>query len=130
MVRKKKISWRPIITAAIITVIVFSVGIALGYTISKMKIDILESGVKDFQIQQKDTEVELFLLNTMGEDSCDIIQYELEKTTELASRLGSELTLYDTRENIKNPKLIEIKKAYSLALIQHWSYWNLFNERC
>lgn len=126
---KRKVSWRIYIIAGIITLIVFSLGVSLGFLLSNEKYDIIRYDLENLQLKQKDIELELLLISSIGEESCDTLKYEIEKTASLSSELGEKVSYYD-REMIKNPEFYILKKQYIITLIEFWNYWELFKKNC
>jgi hypothetical protein len=126
---KGKTNWRVYIIAAVITLVIFSLGVGLGYWISNEKYDIIKYDLENLQLQQKDIELELFLTNSIGTGSCKTLNYEIERTATQSTELGQKVSYYDN-EMIKNPDFYAIKKQYILNLIQLWSYWELFKKNC
>jgi len=126
---KRKVNWRIYITAAFITLVVFSLGVGLGFYISNEKYDIIRYDLENLQLKQKDIELELLLISSIGEQSCDTLKYEIEKTASLSSELGEKVSYYD-KEMIKNPEFYILKKQYIMTLIEFWNYWELFKKNC
>ena len=126
---KEKINWRVYITAAIITLVVFSLGVGLGFMVSNQKYDIINSDLETLKLNQRDIETELQLTNTLGSNSCNTLNYEIEKTATQSAELGQKLNYYDA-EMIKNSEVSTIKRNYIINLIQLWSYWELFKKNC
>jgi len=126
---KKRINWEVYIIAAVITLIIFSLGIGLGYFISNEKYSIIKNDLEELKLQQKDIELELLLTNSMGENSCNSLKYEIDKLAVLSSKLGDRVGMYDS-EMIKNNDFYILKKQYILTLIEFWSYWELFKKNC
>lgn len=126
---KEKISWKIYVTAGIITVFVFSLGVGIGYMISNQKYDVMSYDFENLRIQQRDIETELLLINSLGTQSCGTLKYEIEKTAVQSAELGEKVSLYDT-EIIKRPEFYVLKRDYIINLIQFWSYWELFKNNC
>jgi hypothetical protein len=126
----KKVETRIYLMAGLITAIVFTVGVAIGYSISSQKYNSMSSDLQNIQVQQKDLEIELLLINSLGEEkSCDTIKYEIDKTANQSVSLGEKVSYYD-QEIIKNPDFFILKKNYIMNLIQFWSYWELYKTNC
>ncbi len=126
---KEKISWRVYMIAAVITLVVFSLGVGLGFLINNEKYDIIRSDLESLQLQQKDIEIEMMLTNSLGANSCNTLNYEIEKTATQSAELGQKVSYYDN-EMVKNPDIGTIKRYYIINLIQLWSYWELFKKNC
>lgn len=125
----KKINWKTYTVAAVITLVVFCLGIGLGYLISNKKYDIMRSDLENISLRQRDIETELLLINSIGVKSCETLNYEIEKTASQSAELGQKVSYYDN-EMIKNPEFYTIKRQYIINLIQLWSYWELFKKNC
>jgi len=126
---KEKISWRVYMIAAVITLVVFSLGVGLGFLINNEKYDIIRSDLESLQLQQRDIETEMMLTNSLGANSCNTLNYEIEKTATQSADLGQKVSYYDN-EMVKNPDFYTIKRNYIINLIQLWSYWELFKKNC
>ena len=126
---REKIRWNIYIAAAVITILVFSLGIGVGYIINNEKYDMIISDFENLQIQQNDMEVESMLINSLGADTCKNLRYEIEKTATQSTSIGEKLSYYDS-EIMKNPDFIILKKNYIISLIKFWSYWELFKKNC
>jgi len=126
---KEKISWRVYMIAAVISLVVFSLGVGLGFLINNEKYDIIKSDLESLKLQQRDIETEMMLTNSLGANSCNTLNYEIEKTATQSAELGQKVSYYDN-EMIKNPDFYTIKRNYILNLIQLWSYWELFKKNC
>jgi hypothetical protein len=83
----------------------------------------------NLQLQQKDIEIEMLLINSAGVNSCDTLKYEIEKMATQSAELGQKVSYYDN-EMIKNPDFFILKRSYMINLIQFWSYWELFKKNC
>ena len=126
----RKISWKTYLTAAVVTGVIFIVGINFGYLISGEKIEILRNDLENLIIQSQDTETGFTLLNSYGTQSCNSIRYELNKTTYLASKLGDRLIAFDIAETFKEAEYYNLRDQYMLTLVRFWLFWNLFKENC
>jgi len=126
---KKRVSWEVYIIAAVITLVIFSLGVALGFFISNEKYSIIKNDLEDLKLQQKDVELELLLINSLETKSCYSIKYEIDKMAVLSSKLGDRVSVYDT-EMIKNADFYNLKQQYILTLIEFWNYWELLKKNC
>ena len=126
---KEKVNWRVYITAGVITLIIFSLGVGIGYLISNSKYDIMKYDLESLQLRQRDIELEILLINSIGTKSCDTLNYEIRKTATESTELGQKVTYYDN-EIIKDPQFYAMKRQYIINLIQLWSYWEMFKKNC
>jgi len=125
----KKISWKVYLIAGIVTLVIFSSGIGLGFFISENKFSTLKQELETIQTQQKDVESEILLANSLGKGSCETLSYEIEKMTSIASNLGERIGSYGS-EMLKDSEISNLKKYYMLTLIEYWYYWESFKKNC
>ncbi|MFH1473272.1 MAG: hypothetical protein ABIE55_00065 [Candidatus Aenigmatarchaeota archaeon] len=126
---KGKISWNVYIMAAALTFIIFFGGLGVGLLFSNEKYQIIRQEFEEFQIQQRDIEFELLLLSSMGTEFCGTLEYEIGKTSYLASDLGEKVSRYGS-DVVRDPDFILLKKNYMITLAQFWSYWEIFKKNC
>ena len=126
---KRKIDWKVYIIAGIITLVIFLGGLGIGFLMSNEKYQIISSDLQELQIEQRDIELELLLLSSIGTQTCDTLRYEIDKTASLATDLGEKVSKYDT-DVLKDVNFNILKKNYIITLIQFWSYWEIFKENC
>jgi len=125
----KKISWKVYLIAGIITIVIFSCGVGLGFFINENKFSSLKQELETIQTQQKDMESEILLANSLGKESCETLSYEIEKMTSIASNLGEKISSYNS-EMVKDFEISNLKKYYMLSLIEYWYYWESFKKNC
>jgi glutaredoxin len=126
---KRKINWKVYLVSAIITLIIFSLGVGLSFFLSDEKYDIIRYDLEEMKLKQMDMELELMLMNSIGKESCDTLKYEIEKMASLNSELEDKVNLYDN-EMITNPDFHILKKQYMMSLIEFWSYLELYKKNC
>jgi hypothetical protein len=129
MAVNKSLSWRIYSIAALITLVVFTLGTGVGYIISNEKYNTISSDMESFQLQQKDIEIEFQLANSLGSNTCGTLKYEIEKMANQSDSLGQRLSYYNS-EILRNPEFLSLKKGYMMNLIQFWSYWELYKKNC
>jgi hypothetical protein len=129
MAVNKTLSLRIYALAAVITLVVFTLGTIVGYVISNEKYNTITTDMESFQLQQKDIETEFQLANTLGSNSCGTLKYEIEKMANQSDSLGQRLSYYNN-EILRNPEFVSLKKNYMINLVQFWSYWEQYKKNC
>jgi thiol-disulfide isomerase/thioredoxin len=121
----RKISYKNLILALLLTIIVFSIGVWIGnYTVSR-KYDNFQIFVSDLRLQTMSMELQY---NILAEDPCkatDITYLEKE-----LSLLNDRLNYLEQLYGVKDPEIIHLKKYYSLLQIRHWMLFNKAQNEC
>jgi hypothetical protein len=127
---KRKIAWEFYVVSAAITLFILFMGIYLGIFLSKGKIEELKAELTSLKLKQEDLMFELTLLTLNKNISCNMLTQALEKVIGEAGRLGDRVSLYETREKIKDESFYNLKKDYTLTLIRYWFYVEEIKENC
>lgn len=122
--KKRKIQHKNIILALTLTSLVFIMGILIGDMFVSEKYDVLSSTISDLQIKTISMELEFDLLleNPCSSNS----SYLLDELNTLSERLGYLEQIYGE----DSPRILTLKKYYSLLLVRHWVYIKKLNEEC
>ncbi|MDI6806508.1 MAG: hypothetical protein QMD14_01685 [Candidatus Aenigmarchaeota archaeon] len=127
---KRKISLEIYIIAGIITISVLIAGVYFGLFLSGEKVKFLESELARVRISGDDATLQFVLLNFFPNESCSILEerfYEIQMKT---AKLGSKVEEYERTEKIKAPEFYELKKAYTIILLNYWYYAKKLKEEC
>jgi hypothetical protein len=127
---KRKIAWEFYVVSAAITLFILFMGIYLGIFLSKGKIEELKAELTSLKLKQEDLMFELTLLTLNKNISCNMLTQALEKVIGEAGKLGDRVSLYETREKIKDESFYNLKKDYTLTLIRYWFYVEEIKENC
>ncbi len=127
---ERKIHWRYYITAGLITLVVFSLGIYLSFYLDKGKVTGLEESIREMRITQEDTELEMSAIGLMGRKSCSVLLGQINRIVPKATELGEKLEFYEARERFQDPSYPLLKKEYTLTLIKHWLFVKTSKEEC
>jgi len=125
-----KIHWKFYLVSALISLIIFSTGIYFGIFISKEKIEFLKTNLEDIKIMQEDTSLQFSLISMLGNKSCALISYELNKAISTAANLGDKVSKYGVDEKVIDPSFESLKKDYTITLIKYWVLLEKMRNDC
>ena len=124
---KRKISLERYLIAGVITFLIFTLGLSLGFVIDQKRVTWIEETGKEQELNYKSLQLQYVYLNTLenNEKSCDVLSSTLKSTLITLSE-----TLGDMENFKENTKLNE--KEYRALLrkftIDNLNYW-LFAEK-
>jgi hypothetical protein len=127
---KSKIKWEIYLVSAVITAGILFLGIYFGVSVSKGKVDSLQSELDNLKMGQEDLNLEFAMIATSRNQSCNLISYELDKVIDNAASLGKKVSLYETSEKIPEERFRFLKDDYTLTLIRYWFYLERMKQEC
>ncbi len=127
---EKKISWKFYLMTFIITVIIFTSGIIFGVFLSKAKVTELQESVSELEKRRLDQELNLLLVESLPNKTCDIINYEVEKVIPELNELAGEVVFYEDTKKFDEDKYQETKKSYMTSQIKYWLYLEKLKNSC
>lgn len=124
---KRKISSERYLIAGIITFLIFTLGLSLGFVIDQKRVTWIEETSKEQELDYKSLQLQYLYLNTLenNEKSCDILSGALKSTLITLSE-----TLEDIEDFKENTKLNrwEYEVLLRKFTIDNLNYW-LFAEK-
>ncbi len=108
--------------AAIITVVVFALGVLLGYFLESSRFAEIEEGYKEIEIQWQDARLQTAYYQTMSQTSPSFCEIAINENLNFADRVyeeGLKLERYEGANKLTTKLLID-KKRYSLLKVQFW----------
>jgi hypothetical protein len=121
---KEEIIGKYLVTFSFATLL-FIVGIIIGSVITSQKFERLISMREELKLEMTDLELQ----GSLGEISpCS--NYILYSLGEKLDDLGARLTMLEDQLGKNDPRVIELKKPYTLLLIQHYILIKKRIERC
>ncbi len=122
---RKKLQSGKYIAAFIITVLVFVMGLLLGNTFSKQKLDEISAMENDVRIKTMGSEIMYLMLL---EDPCSVAQSK-EMNEELRE-IGRKLTYMESKRGKKDEDVLRLKEFYSLLEIRQWLFAKKVASEC
>jgi thiol-disulfide isomerase/thioredoxin len=127
---KSKLKWEIYFISGLITLGILILGIIFGVTVSKGKVDDLQSQLDSLKMSQEDLNLEFALIATSRNQSCTLISYELDKVIDNAAQLGDRVSLYESNEKIPDQRFAFLKDDYTVTLIRYWFYLDQMKQEC
>lgn len=119
------------IITAIITSFIFLLGFLLGIQIEKEKVSYLEKTINELSLSVENAELEFLFLDIMeGNISCNYFFSEANNLSQMASKLGDELTEYEKNEKTESQQFYDLKKKYTIVLIKDWLILEKIKKTC
>jgi len=133
MTVERKISFDKYILAGLITLLIFSLGLALGMVVDNMRVDATLQANKEQEINYQSLQLQYAFLTSLpnASDSCPTLKVALDKSV---AELGESLDTFEdykeggTRINEKDYNLIGRK--YLLDNINYWFFSEKAKDLC
>ena len=117
------------VIAAIMSLVLYSLGILTGFFVQKSTVDYTEERIESLQRRVENLQLEYVYINTLGERlSCDSISILVSDSTAGVWSIGRELVSLE-RSGQKTRKFEGLKKDYSLLSARAWILNTYLNEQ-
>ena len=126
---RKRFRAQDYITALVITMLVFLIGVLLGNYVSSIKLNSLTGLGKELELQTLGTQIKFDLLTESFTCDNESLESNVQLTAELRD-LGNKLTYMESKLGQDDPNVLMIKEYYHLLEIQHWRYTKQLKEKC
>lgn len=118
------------IFAAIMSIVLYSVGIFTGLYIQKSTISITEKRIETLQRRVESAQLEYVYISTLGDRiNCDAISTLVDDTTKDVRNIGRELTNLENKEKIGD-KFDTLKRDYAILSTRGWILNSYIEGRC
>lgn len=117
-----KVSKSVFITAGILTAIVFSSGIMLGWYMDRNRVSILQSQINDLQVSFANIDLENSFYQTVANQStlCQLYINRATKFSEEADKLGNLINNFKTINQFDKEDIDSLKEKYTVINLQFW----------
>jgi len=132
MTGKKQLNARIIISAVIISALLFLSGIYVGYSINREKLSYIESTINKITSDIQNFQLEFLFLDVLGENAtCPLLADTLSEINKESYDIGTRLTSYGKEGEIQDyNEYVKTKKEYSRLLIGYWLLANKLKTSC
>ncbi|MCF7860799.1 hypothetical protein K9M79_01020 [Candidatus Woesearchaeota archaeon] len=123
MVRiKRKLSSDKIIVAAVISVLIFILGISLGVILTNERVNWLDEVNKEQEVAYQSVQLQAYFLSSIlnNNASCSVLHATLEDTIADLDYSLDKLVEYDKDSRIKKDEFDLLKRRYTLDNIKYW----------
>lgn len=129
---KKQINVGTLLSAFIISTILFVAGLYVGYGISTQKLSSVEKEILEINRDVENFQIQFLLLDVLGENAtCPVLKNTLSDINKRSYALGSKLEASNPESEILTYReYINLKKEYSRVLIGYWLLANKFQKSC
>jgi len=132
MARKKQLNSRIIISAVIISALLFLSGIYVGYSINREKLSSIETKISEITSDIQNFQLEFLFLEVLGENAtCPLLTDTLSGINKESYDIGTRLTSYGGEGEIQDyDEYMRTKREYSRLLIGYWLLANKLKTSC
>jgi len=121
--KDRKINWMKVTATLALTIIIFVSGLYLGTLITKGKVNDIINLEKEANLELENIAIESMLLE---ENPC----FDPALLSEKLNDLGSKLTYLEAQYKKNDPKILELKKPYTLLEVRHYLAMKRMVEQC
>lgn len=132
MVVKRRISKEKYILAAVLTILIFSLGLTLGAIIDNYRVKYIEDVSKLQEAEYKSLQFQYLYLTTLEQEgeSCPVLSATLERTVnDLSSSLNKFLE-YEKETRLNKDDYQLAARSYLLDNLRYWLFAQKSKEKC
>jgi hypothetical protein len=129
---KRTISKSKYLIAAIITFMIFSLGLTLGIIVDNFRIAWADFEIRKHELEYSSLQFQYLYISTLekGEESCEVLNTALEKTIAQLGESLDQFLEYEKRSNLNKRDYEIIKRKYLLDNIRYWLLAKRAKELC
>ncbi|MBI2675498.1 MAG: conjugal transfer protein TraF [Candidatus Aenigmarchaeota archaeon] len=128
----KKINVKIIIAAFVISTILFSAGLFVGYSVNKERLGDIERRLVDIKSGIENFQLQFLFLDALGDKAaCPLLSNTLKRINNESYEIGTKLTFFSSSSEVADyTQYNDLKKEYSRILIGYWLLANKLNNAC
>ena len=129
---KKQLDSTTIISAVIISALLFIGGVVVGYSINREKLSAIESDMSDVTRAVENFQLQFLFFDVLGENAaCPLLIATVADINKASYEIGSRLTAQDSPDQIQDyTEYVNLKREYSRVLVSYWLLANKLKETC
>ncbi|MBU0898288.1 MAG: hypothetical protein KKB03_03400 [Nanoarchaeota archaeon] len=129
---RKPFSTKIIVSAIIITAILFGGGLFTGYVISEGALNIFDTNINDISKDVDNFQLQFLFLDVLGENAtCPLLEGTMNEINAESYDIGTRLDIYGADKiDINLKEYIDLKKDYSRLLITYWLLSKKMQDVC
>lgn len=117
----RKISTDKYIASGIITLLIFSLGLTLGFILEDHRYNLIEEINREQEVNYLSLQLQYLYLNTfINYNNCPILSTTLKETIEDLSNSLSEVVAYEEEKEIADEKKTITLRRYTLDNLRYW----------
>lgn len=129
MVKKRKLYKGAFWRAAVLTIVLFLIGVSLGVFIESLRSNSIREQYEDLEFQILDSKLRTSFYQIMEEDFCEVAVVDNLEFSDMIYEDGKRIEFYEKFDQFGD-KLIEEKKKYSLLKTEFWLNSIILKDRC
>jgi thiol-disulfide isomerase/thioredoxin len=128
----KQLNAKILISAVVISVLLFASGLYVGYSLNREKLSSIELNMRKITKDVQNFQLEFLFLDVLGENAtCPLLSNTLSEINKESYEIGLKLTSYGSGSEIKNyDEYMNTKREYSRLLIGYWLLANKLKDAC
>ena len=129
---RKSLDTKLLVSALIISAILFGSGVLVGYGINREKLGSIEQNLGDVVQDVQNFQLQFLLLDVLGENAtCPLLGATLGEINEKSYKIGSELESYSSESEITDyNEYMDLKREYSRLLVGYWLLAGKLKRSC
>jgi hypothetical protein len=129
MVKKKNLT-KAFLVSLVIGVLIFSLGLFVGYGLDVLRIKDVSTSLNDVELQTLDYITSQEFLDAFGGDRCELLNKGLVSMTPKIVDLGQTLTKYEEKNIFTGEEYKFLKSKYFLLEIRSYTLFTKLKEEC
>lgn len=129
MVKKKNLT-KAFFVSIIIGVLIFSLGLFVGYGLDVLRIKDASTSLKDIELQTLDYITSKEFLDTFGGDYCDLLNSRLSSMNPQMVEIGQTLIDYENKDIFGGTEYKFLKSKYFLLEIRAYTLFTKLKKEC
>lgn len=128
-----KIDTKIYLKAALLTLLVFSIGIGIGIYLDSLRLNFFSNKLEEFQIDYSNLLLEELFFKSFDFDEKRICEIYIEKTNKLAEeagKLGSYIESFKETTKLRAGEFEILKQKYFLTNLHLWLHMRNLREKC
>lgn len=127
----RQMSLKNYIIAGVITLLIFSVGILLGISLSGKRVSYSEGEINAQKLELDSLQLQYLFIDQMGDKSnCAVISVALDQKINELAILGSRIEKFSRDVNFNEQEFNALKREYTIAQIKYWLYADKSRKIC
>ncbi|MFH0832531.1 MAG: hypothetical protein V1900_02315 [Candidatus Aenigmatarchaeota archaeon] len=128
---KKELHAKTLVSALVITVIIFVSGVFVGTMLSQKKVVMIESDLEKVNSELESFQLETLMLKTLGENAtCSLLKTRIVDINKQSAELGNNLELYREGKKEYDESYAELQARYSRLLVTYWLMAKEMKQTC
>ncbi len=126
----KKLQKSIFLTSLVITVVIFSIGLLINYSLDYMRIDVILDTVETHELDIRSYLIQQEFIDTFGGDKCEFMHSKVNDLKEELKQVGVDLSNYGGKSFFKKKDFDYLKRKYFLLELNFYNLIERLNKEC